>query len=230
MTGVYERALGGAADRLHPEVRARYDVDGDDEAVCVGRGRMHISRGTHVVPALWAMTAQDLLFPEAGTDVPFVVYTACFRDDGREVLSTVREFEFGRTRRFVSRTVWDPGDGRLLDFLGTGGHLVTELHADVEAGALVVTAGRQWVRIGGRYRRVPGPLAVDVEVRDRYDPAAERFAVSATVENPLAGHVLSYRGTFDQEFRDASDVPADGRHTRPVGRLPPARPTGGGRP
>ena len=222
MTGVYERALGSAADDLHPKVRERYALDSADDLVCTGRGRMDISRGTHVLPLLYALSTRNLLVPEAGHDVPFTVRTAGFEASGHEVLATIREFAVGRTRRrFDSLTVWDPEEKRLLDFLGSGGNIVSELHPTVEAGALVVKAGRQWLRLDDRYVRLPAPLAVDVEVRDRYDETDERYHVLAVVENTLAGHVLSYRGAFSQETETVGAVPADMRPTGHIDRLPP---------
>lgn len=222
MTGVYEHALGDATADLHPRVRERYAIGPDDDA-CVGRGRMDISRGTHVLPLLYAMTAEDLLFPEAGRDVPFTVTTVGYRDGhDREVLTTRRAFEFGETRRrFDSRTLWDAANGRLLDFLGRRGHLVSELHPRVEAGALVVEGGRQWLRVDDRYVRFPGALATDVEVRDRYDETDERYHVNAVVENALAGHVLSYRGTFTQGTERAETLDDDLRDWDGPGTLPP---------
>jgi len=223
MTGVYERALGEAAADLHPEVRERYALDSTDTRLCIGRGRMDISRGTHVLPALYAMRGRNLLFPEAGHNVPFTVRTVGYRDEaGHEVLATLREFEFrDARRRFDSLTIWDDENDRLLDFLGTGGLLVSELRPRVEAGALVVESGRQWARLGGRYLRLPGPLAASVEVRDRYDPVGDRFHVNATVENPLAGHVLSYRGVFTQETTDVETIPDSHRPTTGIRALPP---------
>lgn len=227
MTGVYEYALGDRAGNLHPAVRDRYALGADDPVATVGSGRMEITRGTLALPALYAMPARNLLFPESGTDVPFTVTTVGHRtDDGYEALTTRREFEFdGTRRRFDSLTVWDPGDattpGRLLDFLGTGGHVVSELHPRVEDGALVVAGGRQWVRAGGRYVRLPGPLAADVEVRDRYDEASDRFHVVATVESALAGTIMTYRGSFTQDDREMETVPDDLRPTRTVTPLPP---------
>ncbi|SFK69696.1 protein of unknown function [Halogranum rubrum] len=208
MTGVYEHALGSEADDLHPKVRDRYAVDADGTTASVGRGTMDISRGTHVLPALYAMTPRNLLFPEAGKGVPFSVTTFGCRTDGdHEALVTRREFAFPRRRRrFDSLTVWDDENDRLLDFLGTGGLLVSELRPRVEAGALVVESGRQWLRRDDSYHRLPGPLAASVEVRDRFDEVDERYHVVATVENTLAGHILSYRGTFTQEDRERGDV------------------------
>ncbi|WP_123537627.1 DUF4166 domain-containing protein [Halosimplex salinum] len=223
MTGVYEYALGDEADDLHPKVRDRYGLGPADAYATVGSGRMDITRGTLALPVLYAMPLRNLLFPESGKDVPFSVTTVGFRDPaGYEALTTRREFQFGeRTRRFDSLTVWDAERERLFDFLGTGGHVVSELHPRVEDGALVVEGGKQWTRVGGRYLPTPGPLAVDVTVHDRYDEGDERFYVTATVESDLAGHVLGYRGSFTQERREMEAVPPDLRPTTGIDPLPP---------
>ncbi|MCT9096257.1 DUF4166 domain-containing protein [Haloarchaeobius sp. HME9146] len=223
MTGVYEYALGDEADDLHPMVRDRYGIGPDEGTACVGRGRMHISRGTHTLPVLYAMTTQNLLFPEAGSDVPFTVTTVGWEHDaGYEVLTTAREFEFDRTRRrFDSLTVWDHENERLLDFLGTDGLIASELHPRVENGALVVEGGKQWLNVGSRFVSLPGPMAASVEVRDRYDETDEQFHVTATVENTLAGHILSYRGAFTQALEPMETVPADLRPSRGLSTLPP---------
>jgi len=223
MTGVYMHALGERADELHPKVRDRYDIDQHDDVAVVGRGEMDITRGTVALPALYAMTTRDLLFPEQGEDVPFTVTTVGYVDGaGREMMTTRREFRFdGTRRRFDSLTVWERDNRRLLDVLGRGGHIVSELHPRVEDGALVVEGGRQWLRTGSRYLPMPGPMAASVEVRDRYDEDDDLFHVTATVENPLVGSILEYRGTFDGETEPMTDVPDDLRPTR-IGLLPPA--------
>jgi hypothetical protein len=221
MTGVYERALGDAADDLHPRVRERYGIGPGDDAV-VGRGEMDIDNGTLALPALYAMPSRDLLFPETGSDVPFTVTTVAYRLDGYEAMTTRRAFEFGdRERRFDSVTVWDHEHGRLLDFLGRGGLLASELRPRVEGGALVVGGGRQWTRLGSRYLPLPGPLAADVEVRDRYDESEEQYRVLGTVKNVLAGRIFRYQGTFTQERETMEPVPEDFKPTR-LTSLPPA--------
>ena len=218
MTGVYERALGAGADDLHPNVRDRYSLDPGD-GVTVGRGRMDISRGIHVLPALYAMTSRDMLFPEAGQNIRFAVTTVGYELDGHEAMTTRRTFNFdGTRRRFDSVTVWDADEERLLDYLGKGGLIATELHPRVEGDALVVEAGRQWLHRKGRYVSLPDAMAAGVEVRDRYDEADERFHVLATVENPLAGHILSYRGAFTQEQKERDAY--DSETLRPLERLP----------
>ena len=222
MTGVYEYALGDAADDLHPKVRERYGIGPDDGVVCVGRGEMDIDRGTLALPALYAMPARNLLFPERGDHVPFTVTTVGWRDAGNEVLTTRRTFEFDSKRRvFDSLTVWDGERERLFDFLGTGGLVVSELHPRVEDGALVVEGGEQWTRVGRRYVPLPGPLAADVTVRDRYDDGEERYHVVGTVENALVGEILRYEGAFTQQLETMERVPADLEPTQGLATLPP---------
>lgn len=220
---MYELALGDAADDLHPKVRDRYALSPDGDGMGVGRGEMHVSRGTHVLPVLYLLARADALFPEAGRDVPFTVETAAYRTaGGHPAMTTRREFDFPRKRRrFDSVTVYDVRRDRLFDFLGRGGRIVTELHPRVDAGALVVEGGDSWLRRGDEFTRVPGPLAASVTVRDRFDDSGERYHVDATVENALAGHVLTYRGTFTQERQPMADVPQSLRPVEDLSALPP---------
>ncbi len=223
MAGVYELALGDATEALHPKVRDRYSVSPDDDSLGVGRGEMHVSRGTHVLPVLSLLARANLLFPETGRDVPFTVETVAYRTaGGHPAMTTRREFDFPRRRRrFDSVTVYDERRDRLFDFLGRGGRLVTELHPRVDAGALVVEGGDSWLRRGTEFTRIPGPLAASVTVRDRYDDPGERYHVDALVENALAGHVLTYRGTFTQERQTIDSVPASLRPVEGLSALPP---------
>ncbi|WP_227134679.1 DUF4166 domain-containing protein [Halorubellus salinus] len=200
MTGVYAAKLGDEVDHLHPRVRDRYALASTDDSVCVGRGEMDITRGTLVLPGLYAMPHWNLLFPERGEAVPFTVTTAGVEVAGREALITQRAFTFeSTTRRFDSLTVYDDDRDRLFDFLGRGGHIVSELHPHVESGELVIEGGKQWARVAGRYLPLAGPMAATVEVRDNFLDTDDRFRVRATVTNPLVGEILGYRGKFTQE-------------------------------
>lgn len=223
MTGVYARALGEAVGDLHPKVRERYGTDSGPGVVTVGRGGMDVSSGTLALPALYAMTRENLLFPETGADVPFTVTSAEYRTDaGHQVLGMRREFDFdGTVRRFDSRTLWDADGERLLDYLGSGGRLVSELHPRAEDGALVVEAGRQWLRVGGRYLSLPGPLAAEVAVRDHYDDDAERYGVHVELRSPLAGEIVTYDGRFTQERHRDRNVPTELRAAYDFTPLPP---------
>lgn len=223
VTGVYEYALGDEAADLHPKVRGRYGLGPEDDYATVGSGLMDITRGTLALPVLYLMPFRNLLFPESGEQIPFTVTTVGWRDSaGYEALTTRRAFQFdGKRRVFDSTTVWDAERERLFDFLGTGGHVVSELHPRVEDGALVVEGGKQWTRVGGRYLPTPGPLAVEVTVRDQYDEAQEQFHVTATVESQLAGHILGYRGSFTQDQEAMETVPQELRPTTGIDPLPP---------
>jgi hypothetical protein len=201
MTGVYAAKLHAETDYLHRRVRDRYALASTDDYVCVGRGEMDITRGTPLLlPGLYAMPHWNLLFPERGEAVPFTVTTAGVEVAGREALVTQRAFEFeSSTRRFDSLTVYDDDRDRLFDFLGRGGHIVSELHPRVESGELVIEGGEQWARVAGRCLPLVGPMAASVEVRDDYLDGEDRFRVRAEVTNPLVGEILGYSGTFTQQ-------------------------------
>lgn len=200
MTGVYAAKLGAETDHLHRRVRDRYALDSTDDSVCVGRGEMDITRNTLLLPGLYAMPHWNLLFPERGEAIPFTVTTAGVEVAGREALITQRAFSFeSTTRRFDSLTVHDDDRDRLFDFLGRGGHIVSELHPRVESGELVIEGGKQWARVAGRYLPLAGPMAATVEVRDNFLDSEDRFRVRAEVTNPLVGEVLGYSGKFTQK-------------------------------
>lgn len=223
MTGVYALALGDEVADLHPKVQERYGTDSGPGVVTIGRGEMDVTSGTLALPALYTMTRENLLFPETGTDVPFTVTSAEYKTEaGHQVLGMRRAFEFeGTVRHFDSRTIWDDDGERLLDYLGSAGRLVSELHPRVEDGALVVEGGRQWLRVGDQYLPLPGPLAADVTVRDHYDDAAERYGVHAGLRSPLVGEIVTYDGRFTQERHRDRDVPAELRATYDFRPLPP---------
>ena len=201
MTGVYAAKLHAESDHLHQRVRDRYALASTDDSVCVGRGEMDITRGTPLLlPGLYVMPHWNLLFPERGEAVPFTVTTAGVEVAGREALITQRAFTFeSATRRFDSLTIYDDDRDRLFDFLGRGGHIVSELHPRVESGELVIEGGKQWARVAGRYLPLAGPMAASVEVRDNFLDSEDRFRVRAEVTNPLIGEILGYSGKFTQK-------------------------------
>lgn len=209
MTGVYASKLGDETDHLHQRVHDRYALESTDDRVCVGRGKMDITRGTLLLPGLYAMPHWNLLFPERGDAVPFTVTTAGVEVAGNEALITQRAFDFeSTTRRFDSLTVYDDDRDRLFDFLGRGGHIVSELHPRVESGELVIKGGKQWAWVAGRYLPLAGPMAATVEVRDNFLDGEDRFRVRAEVTNPLVGEILGYSGKFTQkiESRDTESL------------------------
>lgn len=203
MTGLFRRALGESWDDLHPKVRERYGVVADEDREVVGSGEMsRLRRSTLALPALWLGTFDDFVFPESGTDVPFTITTEAFVDDeGFEALFLRRRFELGRTREFVDTLRWNPARNCVTDMFGRRGLMVSDLHFGVEGDRLALSIGRQWLRVGGRYLPVPGPLAAGGTLYDWYDEETGRYNVAADIENPLIGTVFGYEGEFDNEFR-----------------------------
>lgn len=210
MTGLFERALGDEWDDLHPRIRERYGLVAAEDREAVGTGEMHrLSRHPLAVPVLWLGTVEDFLFPEQGTDVPFSITSEAFVDgNGSEALFLGRRFETSPPREFVDTLRWNPARGCVTDLFGRNGRVAADLHLGVDDGDLALTLGAQWLRVGGRYVPLPGPLAVDADLRDRYDDDAERFRVAAEISNPLIGRVFAYEGAFESEFR-----PVDGDAT-----------------
>ncbi|MBZ6495129.1 DUF4166 domain-containing protein [Natrinema longum] len=210
MTGLFEREVGPAWRTLHPRVRERYGLTAGEGHEAVGVGRMtDLARHPLAVPALWLGTLDDFLFPEGGTDVPFTIVTEPFVDcDGNEALTLRRRFETSPPRTFVDTLRWNPARGCLTDLFGHRGHVAADVHVDAEDGALALSIGTQWLRIGGRYLALPSPLSVDGRLRDWYDDEADRFRVAASITNPLLGRVFGYDGAFENELR-----PSDGDAT-----------------
>jgi hypothetical protein len=204
VTALFERALGEDWADLHPKLRERYGVVAADDQEVIGRGVMtELSPSRLAAPVLWLGTRDDFLFPERGTDVPFTITTEAFVDDaGNEALFLERAFETDPPRQFVDTLRWNPERECITDLLGAGGRVVSDLHLGVDDGALTLELGTQWLRIAGRYVRLPGPLAVEGTLRDWYDDDAAAYNVAAEIRNPVFT-VFSYRGHFENERRPA---------------------------
>ncbi|SCG48299.1 DUF4166 domain-containing protein [Micromonospora coxensis] len=210
MTSVFQRALGADFDRLHPELRRRFGVDGAADAGCVGTGVMdRIWRGAaFTVPFLRLGTLRHVLFPETGVDVPFTIENWAYTDSyGRPTLTFVRTFRTAahRRRRFDATMVFSERRGVLVDYLGTHQHLAVDLHLAVDAaGALTVRSGAQRIRGG-----VPCPPALTGEARLRewYDERADRFRIEVSVTNHRFGPLFGYSGSFTVQYVPSGGAP-----------------------
>lgn len=216
MTSVYERALGEDFERLHPRLRKRYGFDSTDRTICVGTGRMErIDSNALARPVLAVLASRDLPFPETGQDIPLTIRTYAVENRSREEIVFRRSFDVrdGSPRRFDARMSYDSGRECIVDALGRGGRLVSELHPSVtDDGGLYIGSGRQHVRTPAGTIRIPEPLRAEVSVYERYDESAERFRIWVTVTNRLLGFVFGYAGHFTIEWRDCTSVPTAVRH------------------
>jgi hypothetical protein len=217
MTSIFERALGEDFLRLHPMMRRRFRVGLDSGEACIGRGVMdEIRRGPWwTVPFLQIGRLRNILVPDTGTRVPFVIANYPYRDPlGRETVTFVREYTVGAHRRRFDATMILDG-GRVLDYLGTHQHLAVELDLRVdERGGLLLTSDAQRFFAGPFGFTFPLLLSGRARLMEYFDDDDQRFHVELEVHNHRFGFLFGYRGSFVCEWVDAHDAPA---------RLKPAR-------
>lgn len=209
-TSIFQRALGADFDRLHPHIRRRFSVGLGSGEACIGRGTMdRIWHGRSFVrPFLALGGSRNILVPQAGRDIPFVVENVPYTDSfGRETVTFVRTFSFPRRpRRFDATMVFSPERGCVVDYLGTHQHLATDLHFTVDdSGALIIRSGEHRFREGPVDVRVPDLIGGDAVVRESYDDAAGRFRIQVRVGNRRFGPLFGYEGSFTAEFVNVAE-------------------------
>lgn len=212
MTSIFERAMGDEFSALHPMLQRRFGVGLDAGYACVGRGVMtRIRRGPWwTLPFLYIGKLRNILIPDVGTDVPFVIENYPYLDPlGRETVTFVREYRVRRKpSRFDATMVLD-ADGRVVDYLGTHQHLAVDLILKAEPdGSLLLTSDAQRFYEGPIAFRFPMLFSGRAALRESYDDAAQCFRIHLEVRNRVFGFLFGYEGTFTCEFPDAVDAPA----------------------
>lgn len=79
--------------------------------------------------------------------------------------------------------------GRLVDVLGTCGHVRVALSAVVRHGVLELRSTAVGVGIAGVRLRLPAAIAPRVHLSERYDEANARQYVEFTLDAPLIGRL-----------------------------------------
>ncbi|QIP84598.1 DUF4166 domain-containing protein [Streptomyces sp. Tu 2975] len=207
MTSIFRAAMGGAFERLHPQLRRRFSVGLDSGEACTGHGVMdRIWHGpAFVKPFLALGGSRNILVPRTGRDVPFTIENVPYADShGRETVTFVRTFALpGGPRRFDATMVLGPEGDRVLDYLGTHQHLASDLHLSAEPdGSLLIRSGEHRFREGPVDVRVPGLIGGDAEVRESYDDATGRFRIRVRVTNRRFGPLFGYEGSFTAHYSD----------------------------
>ncbi|MFI8631866.1 DUF4166 domain-containing protein [Microbacterium sp. NPDC077663] len=188
---VYERVLGSDIDVLPPVLR-RYFGALPDAHVGVGEGLYSIvgSRYRRIAGPLLRWSARhDVLFPEAGRDVPFVVENRVAADGS---LEGARWFGFAHVTRVMRDTMRVDG-GAIVERLGRRGGLEVRLEASATALGMVLRSRRLAWRFRGI--RIPLPRVAGVEVRES-DAGDGRQNVDVRLRMALVGEVFRYSGTF----------------------------------
>ncbi|QIG40984.1 DUF4166 domain-containing protein [Microbacterium sp. 4R-513] len=211
MTSIFEVALGAEFDRLHPMMRRRFSVGLDSGEACVGRGVMtSIRRGPWwTIPFLQIGRLRNILVPDTGTDVPFVIENFPYRDPlGRETVTFVREYTIGaKHRRFDATMILD--DGRIVDYLGTHQHLAVDLDLRVDdRGGLLLTSDAQRFYEGPIGFRFPMLFSGRARLHEYFDDSDQSFHIDLEVRNRRFGFLFGYRGAFQAEWIVATDAPA----------------------
>jgi uncharacterized protein DUF4166 len=220
VSSIYQRGLGGAFGRLHPQVQRRFGFSSADGIASIGTGRMEeVWRGpAYTLPFLSVGAWRHIMFPATGRDVPFRIENYAYVDGfGRETVTWIRTFELpGRTRRFDATMIYAERRGRIVDYLGTHQHLAVDIHLSVdERGGLRLRSDEQRFYEGPIAFRFPLLFSGVAEVHEWFDDATQRFGIEVVVTNRTWGRLFGYRGWFTVEWppcpRDA--VPP---HVRPV--------------
>jgi len=146
------------------------------------------------------------MFPETGRLIPFTIENYAFVDRfGRETVSWIRTFESRRTRRFDAYMIYSEARRRIVDYLGSHEHLAVDIDLSVdEAGGLRLRSGAQRFYEGPIGFSFPMLFSGVAEVCEWYDDTAQCFRIVVDVRNPVWG---SYRGSFNVEWRNVTDVP-----------------------
>ncbi|NYV74709.1 DUF4166 domain-containing protein [Streptomyces sp. UH6] len=206
---IFRRVMGADFGRLHPELRRRFSVGLESGEACTGTGvmdRVWHGRG-FVRPFLALGATRNILVPEEGRDVPFVIENVPYADSfGRETVTFVRTFHLpGGPRRFDAQMVLAPRGDRILDYLGTHQHLASDLHlAAGERGELVIRSGVHRFREGPVDVRVPELVGGEAEVREAFDEETGRFRIRVRVVNRYFGPLFGYDGSFTTVHTDAA--------------------------
>jgi hypothetical protein len=211
VTSIFETAMGADFAKLHPMLQRRFGVGLDAGYACVGRGVMtSIRRGPWwTLPFLYFGKLRNILIPDVGSDVPFVIENFPYRDPlGRETVTFVREYSVRKKpSRFDATMVLD-ADGRIIDYLGTHQHLAVDLELNAEPdGSLLLVSDAQRFYEGPIAFRFPMVFSGRAVLRESFDDEAQCYRITLEVHNRVFGFLFGYEGTFTCEFPAATDAP-----------------------
>lgn len=205
--------MGASFARLQPEMQRRFGVGTGAGYACVGRGVMReIRRGPWWVrPFLMLGATRNIMFPEAGTDVPFQIDNYAYTDGyGRETVTFVRTMELGggRRRRFDATMVLSDDGRHVVDYLGTHQHLAVDLELTAAAdGSLTLVSGEQRFYEGPIGFRFPALFTGRAYLTERFDTAKQCYVIDMEVRHRWFGTLFGYRGEFTCSFPTGGEVP-----------------------
>jgi hypothetical protein len=215
MPSIYQQQLGADFAKLHPRIQERLAFSSHDNRAFVGEGTMErVWHGPfYTQPFLRIGLLRNIMFPEAGQDVPFRIENYAYRDPlGRETVTWVRRFTFPHhVRCFDATMIRSTTRNCIVDYLGTHQHLAVDIDLAVtERGGLRLRSGEQRFYEGALGFRFPMLLSGLAEVEEWYDDAAGCYRIQVEVRNKVFGKLFGYHGSFQPAWRELApaDIPA----------------------
>lgn len=206
MTSIYQRAMGAEFEKLHPMIQKRFGFATDDGIASIGRGVMEkVWLGRfYTLPFLYLGSWRNIMFPEAGENVPFTIENYAYRDSfGRETVTWIRTFDFGNHhRRFDATMIHSEQRQKIVDYLGTHQHLAVDIDLAVAPNGGLRLFGREQRFYEGRVAfRYPMFFSGIADVCEWYSDDERRFRIEVVARNRTWGRLFGYSGWFDAEFR-----------------------------
>ncbi len=222
---IYKKFLGSDFQKLHPKMQERFGLSADEGMFMKGTGKMDRiwNAGFHTKPFLYLGTMRNIMFPETGTNIPFTIENYCYIDSfGRETVTWIRKFYFEKkTRCFDATMVYSEKQKRIIDYLGTKQHLVTDLDLKVNSdGSITIKSGPQRFYENKINFNFPNLFTGNAEVNESYDEKNDQFNISVKVSNNTFGAIFGYKGFFKAEFKkiEADQIPAYAKPLREESR------------
>ena len=157
------------------------------------------SRPAVLRPLIAAFGRLGLIAPGLGTGVPARLALRPGVDArGRPYQVCDRSFTFGRPLPFVTRKVWEPDLGRIIEFCGPAGAVVVDWDTRFEPpDTLRFTSLRMGLNIRDRVMWLPGPVSRWLFGTTTFTQVAaddRTFQIELVVRHPLLGAVFGYDG------------------------------------
>jgi hypothetical protein len=170
---VYERAVGDELKRMPPVLQLYFGPIADG---CAGVGHGVYDEAGYcgprwLRPVMRLIAGRGVMFPEDGTDVPFVI-TNTPRPDGS--LRGERDFLFATARRRMVDAMTSARPGEIVDRLGRRGVLEIRLRAEADTTGMRLRSTGIAARLGAL--RLPLPPVARVMVTETSDPRGCRGA------------------------------------------------------
>jgi Domain of unknown function (DUF4166) len=197
--GAFEWVLGDAVHALAPKVKEH--VLQAPGTVVTYRGRMRVwrERGWRGRLTGWLLGVGAFartMFPETGEGIDFEMdHMVSAHADDTLSMTWMRTFRFdGISRRFDAVMRFHPARP-FIDWRGAFGCLQVELWPRTEGGAVVVTSGREWLRVGPCRVPIPAVLQGRPAVRE-WEEVDGTLRIRVEIWNTLLGQVFGYDGAY----------------------------------